>query len=302
MFEHARTREFLDTLNSTNTRRSYELALAQFFGLCGKPPGRVKPADVVAFKQHLESGGRSTSTVLTYLSAVRSLFQYLTRADYIPKDPTRALKRQKPEAKPTRALSQPEIKKLLAAPDRNTKKGRRDRALIRFMYATGARVSEVLSVRDENFHERGGHLYVDFRRKGGAWTKQAVWIPAKVRKALEAHAGRFGAWESGRVFDLTAEGVRYALGKYAEQIADQDKKEGKEQGKKKDKKKAAALRITPHQLRASCLTAMGERGASLAQIQAQAGHASPTTTERYLDPERVAPINAIAARKFNPMG
>jgi len=277
--EHPRTREFLGTLHSTNTRRSYELALAQFFGLCGKPPGRVKPVDVVAFKRHLESGGRSTSTMLTYLSAVRSFFQYCCRADYIPKDPTRALKLQKPKAKPTRALGQPEIKKLLAAPDRRTAKGRRDHALIAFLYSTGARVSEVLSVRGENFHERGGQLYVDFRRKGGKWTKQPIWIPPKARKSLEAHAGRFGTWTPGRVFDLTAEGVRYILRVYGN-----------------------GQKITPHQLRASCLTAMKEGGASLVQVQAQAGHASPVTTERYLDPARVAPINAIAARKFNPMG
>ncbi len=163
------------------------------------------------------------------------------------------------------------MRALIAQPQPNTAGGVRDLALLLFLYNTGARVSEALSVRVEDLH-LSRPLQVHLHGKGGKDRLCPLW--AETAKALCAllqrnNAGVVEVFRNARGGPLTRDGVAYLLTKYLNRAA-------------ADVPGLRHRRITPHMLRHSCAVALLQAGVDISVIRDYLGHASVASTGRYL--------------------
>src|SRR4029453_6784329 len=95
----------------------------------------------------LRNAGRSDASISRFISALRGLFKFAAGEGFTKRDPTTYLEARKSWQTLPRVLNQVEIESLLAQPDLGTDVGTRDRAMLELLYASGLRVSELISLR-----------------------------------------------------------------------------------------------------------------------------------------------------------
>lgn len=226
-------------------------------------------ANIIAYLLELERKGRATATVARRLAALKSFFRFLKEKGAIDKDPTAHLETPRLEKRLPQVLTEQEIVALLSQPDTETAAGRRDRAMLELLYATGMRVSELVSlnVGDLNFEGQ----YVRCLGKGakerlipvGSVALQAAreWLDAGRGEFLHGRAER-ALFVNHRGRRLTRQGMWKILKQYAA---------------------AAGITkpITPHTLRHSFATHLLANGADLRSVQEMLGHADISTTQIY---------------------
>jgi integrase/recombinase XerD len=210
-------------------------------------------------------GARSSAR---QLSALRGFFRFLVRERAIPSDPTQLVDRPRLGRKLPKVLSFEEIEALLATPDRTKPRGIRDAAMIHVMYASGLRVSELVSLKVGDIDTKAG--LVSALGKGGKRRLVPLGevalehVEAYVRDVRPAVArpNETVLFVSPYGGPLTRQGFwkllkRYALG--------------------------AGIRtpLSPHKLRHSFATHLLRNGADLRAVQAMLGHADLGTTEIY---------------------
>jgi integrase/recombinase XerD len=144
-------KNYLDGNYSENTEQSYLCDLEKFFNAQGiekkKDLLKVKNDSIEEYIASLENAGLSQSSILRSVAALRNFFGYCTGEGIVKNDPTRNLQVPKAQKKLPITMSDEEVVKLLEAPDITTIKGIRDRAMFELMYATGARVSELVNLK-----------------------------------------------------------------------------------------------------------------------------------------------------------
>jgi site-specific recombinase XerD len=231
---------------------------------------------ILAFLAHLEAqrGNRAASRNHR-LAAIRSFVRHLIEHD-LPRagqyQRILRLPNKRCSTSPAQYLEPEDVKALLAQPDPSSASGRRDRALLLFLYNTGARVSEALGVRAEHLH-LDPPRHVRLFGKGAKQRICPLWpeTAAALRQLPALRNGR----ESEHIFcsrrgdGLTRDGVAYLLRKYATLAA----------------RRTPGLRqrrVTPHMLRHSCAVAMLQAGVDVTVIRDYLGHASISTTSRYV--------------------
>lgn len=234
-----------------------------------------------------EDGGRviSEATIARRLSAASSFFTYAVQSGAIDANPIQHMKRPKRQADEDGIawLNREQMLAFLTAAQGHS---RRTHALVALMLTTGARTSEVLAADVTDLGHTGGHRVLTVTRKGGK--RQNLPIAPWVGIVLDAYLdGR----AEGPLFATAPRGGgrgrldEPALHRLVRRIAQQA-----------DLPQASALH--PHSLRHSALTEALERGCSLRDVQALAGHVDPRTTERY-DRMRSrldhSPVYALAA-------
>jgi len=143
---------------SINTKESYEDDLKKFFDFLEKNEidlYKIEPVDITLFIAELKKKNYSESTIQRIASSLRSFFKFLSERENFKKDISLLLEIPKKGEKLPHFLTFEEIEKLINVIDTDTPLGLRDRALIETLYATGMRVSEVLSLKrgDINFEE-----------------------------------------------------------------------------------------------------------------------------------------------------
>ena len=287
---------------SRNTQRSYRdafvLLLRFLTGRSGRPADRLAIRDlgageVRAFLAHLEEGrGCSPQTRNQRLAAIRSFARYV--ASHRPEDVDwcigiRAIPLKKTAAKPTGYLERPEVDGLLDAPRSDTLQGRRERALLQFLYSTGARVSEAAGLVVADLQLTGGgsrHAVVTLRGKGGK-TRLCPLLHGAAEAVAEVIEGRppqapVFLNRRGRAF--TRSGIRQLVRRCG------DKAAGKVPS-------LAAKRVTPHTLRHTAATHLLRAGVDLNTIRAWLGHASLQTTTIYADIDLETKARALAANE-----
>jgi integrase/recombinase XerD len=207
-----------------------------------------------------------------HLVAIRQLFKFLTKERVLKEDP--AIDVELP--RPTRALpvflDLDEVDRLLAVPDKSTPRGLRDHAMIELLYATGLRVSELVSIDHEALDVERGFVLV--RGKGNK--ERVVPVGQRALNAIGAYVSHArssfvpnGALAPSPALFLRAGGepmTRQGFWKLLTGYA-----------------RAAGIRkkISPHKLRHSFATHLVERGADLRAVQQMLGHADLSTTEIY---------------------
>lgn len=273
---------------SVHTVRAYGHALRLFFSFLARRTRRSISAlcldditieHVLAFLDDLESTrGNSAATRNCRLAAVRGLVEHLLRHDLSrAKQYQRILsvRAKKARGRAVAYLEPEQVRAILARPDQSTWAGRRDRALLLFLYNTGARVSEALSLTPADV--QGAALrprHVRVRGKGNKERCCPLWpetATALVRVITDggAHANATCLFRNARGGPLTRDGVAYMLSKYV-RLAEPGMPALRRQ------------RVTPHVLRHSCAVALLQAGVDVTVIRDYLGHASVATTGRYL--------------------
>jgi len=270
---------------STHTLRAYRDTLRllfKFLAECrGCPVASLSLDDlhvdaILAFLSHLETKrANSVASRNIRLAAIRSFFRHLVEHDL-----TRAGQYQRVLSLPNKRahlraaqyLEPQDAKQLLAQPDQSTPAGRRNYALLLFLYNTGARVSEALGVRVEHL-SLVSPRHVRLFGKGSKERLCPLWRETAAALApLPAVRERRA---SDRVFcnrageGLTRDGVAYLLRKYARMMA-------------RTLPAWHRRRVTPHVLRHSCAVALLQAGVDITVIRDYLGHASIATTSRYV--------------------
>jgi len=268
---------------SEHTIRAYRDALTLFFRFLARHRHRgvaaltlddIRAEAVLAFLAQLESErGNTTVTRNCRLAALRSFVQHLLREDV-----TRAgqygrilaITAKRATRRAGTYLEPAEARALLAAVDCHAPQGARDRALLLFLYNTGARVSEALAVRPRALR-LDRPRQVRLIGKGSKERCCPLWpeTAAALRPLLRPDAIDDPVFRNAQGAPLTRDGVAYLLTKYARRAA-------------KTLPTLSARRVTPHVLRRSCAVALLQAGVDVSVIRDYLGHASIATTSRYL--------------------
>lgn len=231
---------------------------------------------VKAFLLHLESQRGNKAASRNYrLAAIRTFFKHLVRNDLSHADQyQRVLALEFKRTRPSIAqyLEPEDMRVILDQPDRRTAQGSRHHALLTFMYNTGARVGEVLSVRLEDLNLVYPKQVV-LHGKGKKDRICPLWreTVTALRCLPTVREGQRGepVFRNRRGEPLTRNGVAYLLRKYKALAA----------------RKVPSLqrrRIAPHLVRHSAAVAMLQGGVDVTGIRDFLGHTSVETTSRYI--------------------
>jgi len=134
---------------SENTLQSYERDILQYEEYVEKNKinyAKVKQEDIKEYLEHLGEIGKKTSTISRNLASIRSFYQFLIRTKKAKHDPTENIQSPKIEKRVPSVLTSQEVELLLEQPKDVDLKGTRDKAMLEFAYATGMRVTEIISL------------------------------------------------------------------------------------------------------------------------------------------------------------
>jgi integrase/recombinase XerD len=231
--------------------------------------------DIEAYVQHLRSTGSAPRTVARHVASLRMLHKFLAVSGDRVDDPTALIDGVKVPSGLPKPLTEDEIDLLFGAITGEDSFARRDRALIEFLYATGARISEACgaSLGDLDMDDSLVRLLgkgnkeriVPFGRS--ASNALADWLDEGGRAMLVPH--RWRSRDHADAIFLGVHGTRLTR-QAAFQIV---RKYARLAGIKSD--------VSPHSLRHSCATHMLVHGADLRIVQEMLGHASVSTTQVY---------------------
>ena len=261
----------LDAVSSPLTRVMYSHAIGEFFAWWEEQgrPAFIR-ATVQKYRAHLEARGLAPASINQRLSALRKLAKeaiYNGLLDPAAGQGIRDVRGAKVQGTCTgNWLTKAQAEKLINSPDTNTLKGRRDRAMLAVMIGCGLRREEVAQLRLQDVQQRDGRwCIVDIRGKHGrvrsvpmpSWAKVAIDAWTATAEISEGALFR-GVNKGDRLTgdSLTSQGVWRCVEKYSD--------------------------VAPHDLRRTYAKLAHKGGAKLDQIQLSLGHASLTTTERYL--------------------
>ncbi|WP_022872896.1 site-specific tyrosine recombinase XerD [Nesterenkonia alba] len=276
---------------SENTLSSYRRDIIRYLDYLNaeglSSPGKITESRIGDYLRALATGSDGgtalgETSVARALASIRGLHRYWAAEGLTSYDPAREVQAPKLGESLPKALSVDDITRLLETPNPATPLGLRDRALLEFLYATGARISEAIGLDVDDVHRAGegpeGLLLVRVTGKGnkqrmvpvGSYARQALndYLTAS-RPALAERAQRRRRRRSSPALFLNKLGGRLSrqsawtvLTKTAEQAG-------------------ISADVSPHTLRHSCATHLLDGGADVRTVQELLGHASVTTTQIY---------------------
>ncbi len=263
---------------SPNTVAAYRRDLAHLVDFLASqrvraPAGATSPM-LRDFIFHLKDLGLAATSIRRHVSAVRTYFRFLSGEGHIVRDPSERLTSPKRWRTLPAVLSADEIEQLLRAVSAEDPLAWRDRAIVEFAYATGARVSEITRVelKDVLFDEGLTRLYGKGNKERlvpvGRRALGAVALYSReTRPHLERGKGLGRLFLNARGAPISRVGVWGIIKRYA---------------------KAAGItkRVTPHTLRHTFATHLLEGGADLRAVQEMLGHADLGTTQLYTKVDR----------------
>ena len=268
---------FIDDLKtsknlSQNTLDSYTRDIRQFLSYLqdtGLNFKTVKKTNIIAYILYLQKGNKATSSILRSIASIRAFYHVLIKNGILEYDPTLNLEAPKIEKKPPRILSIEEVDKLLSVPDVHTSKGIRDKAMLEVIYATGIRVSELISLNVEDVNLELGYIKCNGAKERiipvgkSALDSIALYIkesrPVFLKNRVDASL--FLNFHGER---MTRQGFWKIIKYYASQAG-------------------IETEITPHTLRHSFASHLIENGADLKSVQQMLGHSDISTTQIYAE-------------------
>ncbi|MDS1030116.1 site-specific tyrosine recombinase XerD [Bacillota bacterium LX-D] len=224
---------------------------------------------ILRYLLFLKKEGKAPTTLSRHIAALKSFYHFLRRENMADEDPTEAITGPKPTRKLPKILSTEEVNLLLSQPDSSTPAGTRDRCMFELMYATGLRVSELLSLTVNQVNCETG--FIQCLGKG---SKERI-VPFG-RIALESLIAylNFGRVKLAKMPNENALFLNQSGSKLSRQ--------GFWKILKKYAERAGITKvITPHTIRHSFATHLLENGADLRVVQEMLGHADITTTQIY---------------------
>ena len=232
-------------------------------------PNGINPDHVSGHLRGLDARGMSKRSQARHLAALRGFHRFLVSEKHSRLDPTEDLDTPRGPKKLPIFLTLEEVEALLAAPGEKTAAGRRDRAMLELLYATGLRVSELVRLSLNDVNLQSGYL-IAF---GKGQKERIVPIGDKAVEAVKAYL------EGPR--DVLLKG-RKARALFVTPRAAAFTRQGFWKLLKRHALKAGIRKvISPHKLRHSFATHLVERGADLRAVQQMLGHADLSTTQIY---------------------
>lgn len=265
---------------SPHTLRNYASDLEQFkqhlFSVEKREDFPIEQIDRLTIREWMAGlhGDHKKTSVARKLASLRTFFQFLVREGKLESNPAKQVATPKIERKLPNHLSMEDAVRFIETPDVNTDLGKRDRAILEFLYATGIRVGELvgINIADVDFRER--MVRVTGKRKKqrivpfGEPAAQAVMHYLEETRGVflnecpEADRDPNALFLHRRGGRLTTRSVGRMIDKYIKQCAD-------------------IHDISPHSLRHTFATHLLDSGADLRDIQELLGHARLSTTQIY---------------------
>jgi integrase/recombinase XerD len=257
---------------SPNTLESYARDLGQlaaFAERSGRAVEALDRRDLESFVRDLMASGLSPRSVARSVACLRGFYRFTAVERKLPENPADDLRSPRAWAALPKSVSLEDIDRLLAQPDTSTPLGLRDKALIELLYATGLRVTELLTLRAGDLNLDEGYLTCigkgDKQRMVPMGQAAADWVRQYMqtgRPHLVKRKASPWLFVNARGGPLSRVGFWKVLKAY-----------GKAAGIARD--------LSPHALRHSFATHLLERGADLRMIQMMLGHADLSTTQIY---------------------
>lgn len=275
--------EFLDVLwlekgLSPHTRSAYRtdlLAFARWLegrGLTLENLGRDAVLDHLGWR--LSEGYQARSTA-RFLSGLRSFYKYAVREGRVAEDPTLLVSMPQLGAPLPKSLSEADVEALLAAPDTEDTLGLRDRTMLEVLYATGLRVTELISLTLDEINLREGSLRVfgkgSKERLIPLGEEAIAWLEDYLKTARPLLLGG----QPGDILFPSQRGTPMTRQTFWHRI--------------KLHAQVAGIRtsLSPHTLRHAFATHLLNHGADLRTVQMLLGHTSLSTTQIYTHVARV---------------
>lgn len=261
---------------SDNTIQSYQRDLNQYFAFLEEK--KVTSWDVIDrylvldFLEELRNKGKSSATIIRMVSTLRKFHQFLRQERMTDNDPMQHIDTPKKTQKLPKTLSIKEVEKIIESPDTTDYLGIRDRAILEVMYATGLRVTELISLKLDDLHLSLGLLQTlgkgDKERIIPLGDEAIKWIEIYLEKSRPELLAKNKKEKPSTLFlnykgeGFSRQGIWKNLKVYVTQA-----------GIEKE--------VTPHTLRHSFATHLLENGADLRVVQELLGHADISTTQIY---------------------
>ena len=256
---------------SANTVESYARDLAALAAFAEKrqlDPAALDRRELDAFVRSLMAGGLSPRSTARAVACIRGFYKFLAVEQRRETSPADDLRAPRAWAALPKFLDLEEVDRLLAQPDVSTPRGLRDKALISVLYATGLRVSELISLKLPDLHLQEGYLTCigkgDKERIVPIGQEATDWVQKYLAEARPKLVPKSSPWlfVNARGGPLSRVGFWKLLKEYG-------------------LKAGITRNISPHVLRHSFATHLLDRGADLRAIQMMLGHADLSTTQIY---------------------
>ena len=258
---------------SLNTLESYSRDLNKYLDFLSekgiKDISTTSDVTIVSFITALKKKRLSNRSIARNVTSIKMFYKFLTENHYITKNPALIIETAKGETKLPQVLSIAEVELLLQKPDRNTVRGLRDAALLELLYATGLRVSELVSLPVNNLNLEAGYLIA----YGKGSKERLVPIGEVAQNAIREylHKGRPALLRNSQspYLFLTRNGKPFTRQGFWKLIKGYALSAGIQKN------------ISPHTLRHSFASHLLERGADLRSVQMMLGHVDISTTQIY---------------------
>ncbi|WP_428355221.1 site-specific tyrosine recombinase XerD [Methyloprofundus sp.] len=274
---------------SKNTLSAYASDLRIFNkSLSNKPIERVSHSDVALFLSQRYEAGISSRSSARVLSSLRRFYAYLLRESHIHTDPTALIEAPRIGRSLPISLSEHDVELLLNAPEITSVLGARDKAMLEMLYATGLRVSELVTLSTRQVNLRLGVLRVT----GKGNKERLTPIGEQAMDSLENYMqhSRIAllsarpcdtVFVTNRAAGMTRQAFWYIIKRYA-------------------KKAGISKELSPHTLRHAFATHLLNHGADLRVVQLLLGHSDLSTTQIYthIANERLKDLHS----QFHPRG
>jgi len=267
------TEDFIDYLLvekglAANTAVSYRFDLYAFADFLRAQKAHMPNKDaIIDYLYMLKKEGKSTATLARHMASIKAFCHFLAQEGRLVPDPTINLETPKLDKLFPHVMTQDQVLCLLSLPPRGTPVGQRDKAMLEVLYASGLRVSELLSLSKEDINDDLGFL----RCFGKGGKERIVPVGRQALNALQDYISEglpilLKNKNTPQLFvnfhgsKMTRQGFWKIIKKYGDMLN---------------------LDITPHTLRHSVATHLLENGADLRVVQEILGHEDITTTQIY---------------------
>ena len=266
--------EFLekDKKASDNTLQSYRRDIEQYQNYVQNNKLnylKISTEDLKSYFDYLKEIGKKPSTISRNLASIRAFYQFLLRNKKVKRDPTTGVHSPKIEKKAPSVLTSKEVELLLEQPSNVDLKGIRDKAMLEFAYATGMRVTEIISLNISDVNIAESYVTCNKENKkrniplGTLSLKALVDYIKKARPILIKDEKTEALFVNVNGKRLTRQGFWKIVKFYKEQAN-------------------ISKEITPHVLRHSFATHLLQNGADLKAIQTMLGHSDISSTQVYM--------------------
>ncbi|MAT40288.1 MAG: site-specific tyrosine recombinase XerD [Ectothiorhodospiraceae bacterium] len=259
---------------SKNSIDAYMLDLRRFSNYLSEhnidSPTEVTPTLMTEYIQQLQDLGLSSTSIARNISSLKQYFNYLDQEGEISSNPIAEFKTPTLDKHLPDVLSHDEMERILESPDTSTLLGIRDRSMLELMYATGIRVTELVTLKMEHVNTDSGFIHVygkgNKERVLPVGTLALLWLDRYIWDArprfMNTRKKADAVYLNNRGSGMTRMSVWNIVKKYTT-------------------KAGIRKHVHPHTFRHTFATHLLDGGADLRSIQEMLGHSDISTTQRY---------------------